>query len=95
MDAIQAEIRSHNDIDYRFYFQEDRTECTQDLPGDLDFRNSTTWCLQELGRRDAKTMLDLGQGKIRQTLDEWYEKKDIQKEYPNFRDYLNYIWHLI
>lgn len=53
MDAIANEIKSHNDVEYRYYFQEDRTECAQDLPGGMDFRNSTTWCLQEEGRRDA------------------------------------------
>ena len=95
MDAIQAEIRSHNDVEYRFYFQEHHTGCKGGIGG-LDFRNTTTWCLQEAGRRDAKTMLGLGQENIRKTLDEWYDNKEtIQKDYPNFRDYLNYIWNLV
>lgn len=53
MNSIANEIRSHNDVEYRYYFGEYDTGCQGPL-GLMDFRNSTTWCLQEVGRNDAK-----------------------------------------
>ena len=95
MQTIQTEIRAYNDVDYRFYFQKKDDGCPWPIFYDVDFRNETTWCMQEAGRKDAKDMLELGQGKIRQTLDEWFDKQEVQKEYPNFRDYLDYVWNLV
>lgn len=64
-------------------------------PGNqLNFNNETTWCLQEQGRQDAQSMLDIGQENIGKTLDEWYADQELKKEYPVFRDYLNYIYNL-
>ena len=63
--------------------------------GGLSFDNSTTWCLQEAGRADAKAMLDIGNENVSKTLDEWYFSKDLKKEYPHFRDYLNKVYSYV
>lgn len=39
-------------------------------------------------------MLDLGQDNISKTLEEWYANNELKKEYPVFRDYLDYIYNL-
>lgn len=72
------------------YWFEDHTHCPDN--SQLDFNNSTTWCLQEAGRQDAKDMLDIGQDNIRKTLDEWLADQELQEETPNFRDYLRQIF---
>lgn len=41
-------------VNYRSYFQ-DNDDC--EIKNLLDFTNSTTWCLQETGREDAKKYL--------------------------------------
>ena len=72
MDTMMAEIRARNDVEYRYYFQEHNEGCGGNVN---DFRNSTTWCKQEAGRRDAKAMLEFGQDKMAKSLDEWYDSQ--------------------
>ena len=45
--AVQEQERAFPDVDYRYYFQ-DQDDCH--VSNYLDFKNSTTWCLQEAGR---------------------------------------------
>ena len=56
---------------------------------DLDFRNETTWCLQEIGRDDAKAMLELGQDKIHKSLEEWWGSMELKEEHTFFENYLS------
>ena len=89
--SLMSQTRAYPSINFRYYFQEARHSC----PGvQLDFNNSTTWCLQEQGRTDAKDMLNLGQGNISKTLEEWYADNELKKEFPIFRDYLSLIYDL-
>ena len=89
--SLMSETRAYPNINFRYYLQEHRHTC----PGsELDFNNSTTWCLQEQGRSDAKDMLGLGQDNISKTLNEWYTDNELKKEYPIFRDYLDYFYGL-
>ena len=37
-------------------------------------------------------MLGIGSDNVRQTLDEWYANRELKKEYPYFRDYLDSIF---
>ena len=76
-------------IEIRYWF-EDHTNCPDN--SQLDFNNSTTWCLQEAGRKDAKDMLSIGQDNIRRTLDDWLADEELQEQTPNFRDYLRQIF---
>jgi len=87
-----AEARAYPGLDVRYYFQE-ANGCPG--AGGLSFDNSTTWCLQEAGRADAKAMLDIGNENVSKTLDEWYFSKDLKKEYPHFRDYLNKVYSYV
>lgn len=87
--AAASSRRAYPEVDQRFYFQE-RSPCPGS--GGLDFNNSTTWCLQELGRQDAEDMLRIGQADIGQTLDEWYANLELKSEWPIFRDYLDYLF---
>ena len=87
---MREEIRSRAGINYRYYFEERNKHPPAGCPGDdNDFRNSTTWCRQLQGRNDAKTMLEIGQNTIHESLEEWFDSKELMKKYPNFRDYLD------
>jgi len=55
----------------RTYFQYAHKDCYVD--SSLDFDNSTTWCLQMAGRKDAQTILDIGPESVHKTLAEWYD----------------------
>lgn len=87
LNALQAESEAYPKIDIRYFFQEHNTGCNN--PSELDFEPENTWCLQQAGRRDAQTMLGLGQTKIRSSLKEWLGSKQNQKAYPDFRQYIN------
>jgi len=67
--SLWSQAKGYPGIDMRYYFQE-RNSCPG--AGGLDFNNSTTWCLQEAGRADAKAMLDIGSDNVSKTLDEWH-----------------------
>ena len=90
--GIWEQAAAYPGLDIRYYFQE-RTSCPGS--GGLDFNNSTTWCLQEQGRTDAKAMLDIGSENVRDTLAEWRADKKLIKEYPYFKDYLNAIYNTV
>ena len=81
-----AEMSVYPGLELRYYFQE-HDGCPGQ--GGLDFNNSTTWCLQEMGRNDAKNMLEIGSDNVGKTLDDWLADKELRKEYPHFREYLN------
>jgi len=40
-------------------------------------------------------MLAIGSQNVSKTLDEWFNDKELKKEYPFFRDYLNKVYHYI
>ena len=57
MNAVQWQLRAHPDVNFRYLFYQ------EDLNWDLlNFNNSTTWPLQEQGRKDAQDMLKIGEG---------------------------------
>jgi len=56
MNDIAEFARSRPNVNYRHFFKP-----SEELGGtkdELDFRNSTTWRFQEIGRADAKAALD-------------------------------------
>lgn len=55
----------------------------------LDFNNSTTWCLQEAGRQQAKDILAIGQDAIHETLEDWFDDLEMQGEYEGLVHYLS------
>lgn len=61
-----------------------------DTVGLLDFRNETTWPLQEQGRNQAKETLQMGEGTGFRALKDWQQaSKEIQVEYEgSFIKYL-------
>ena len=75
--------RAFPDVNYRYYFQDKETDpCgVWDL---LDFSNSTTWCLQETGREEAKKAL------LKNELSNW-QKEDSKKETTLF-DVIRSFW---
>ena len=91
-DSVWAQSKAYPGIQMRYYFQE-----VNDCPGagSIDMNNSTTWCMQEAGRADAKAMLDIGSDKVSSTFDEWNEDFELRKTYPYFRDYLNKVYSYI
>ena len=86
MNSIDAEMRAYDGINMRFYFQEHGTGCPN--ISQLDFNGEDTWCLQEAGRRDAATALEMGQEHIQSSLRQWFDDKDLQKQYPYAYDYI-------
>ena len=75
MGEVLQDLTATEGIQYRYLFQMQNVTCPEDSA--IDSRNSTTWCLQEAGRRDAKTMLNLGQDKITAALKEWFDEKQL------------------
>ena len=90
INSIVGEIAAFPNAQMRYYFQEHNTGCSG---SELDFNNSTTWCLQEAGRRDAQNMLNIGQSNIRATLDDWVADKQIRKDFPYIGDYLKSLFN--
>ena len=86
MGTVSQQMQALEGVEYRYFFEMQNITCPQGTS--LDMANSTTWCLQERGRQDAKIMLDLGQDKVASTLEEWFDQKALQEEYPYFGDYL-------
>ena len=54
--AVLVQERAYPDVKYRYYQLEDPAFAC-DVTDLLDFNNSTTWCLQEAGRQQAKDAL--------------------------------------
>ena len=68
--AIQAEERAGEGVNFRYYFEEKDKTCDGDHL--LNFDGDYTWCLQQEGRQDAKLALEIGQDQIRLHMQEWY-----------------------
>ena len=55
----------------------------------LDFRNSTTWPMQEQGREQAKQALQLGEGTAFDALNIWMaDEKAMESKWGDFAKYL-------
>ena len=57
MNDVAEFVKTRPNVNYRHFFKP-----SEELGGakdELDFRNSTTWRFQEIGRKDAKTALGL------------------------------------
>ena len=54
MNDVHQQEAPYPNVNYRSYFQ-DNDDCN--VSNLLDFKNSTTWCLQQTGRDDAKKFL--------------------------------------
>jgi len=93
LNSLSAELEAYPNVNLRYYFQEtdDNYSISTGCPpySELDFSDTTTWCLQQAGRRDAMTMLGLGQEHIGPTFKTWLNDKQLRKTYPKFRNYLN------
>ena len=57
--SLQAALAAYPNVEKRYYFTGSGYHGCY-VPNDLDFNNSTTWCLQEAGRQDAKDALQIG-----------------------------------
>ena len=66
MGTVKQQMEALEGVEYRYFFEMQNITCPEGSA--LDFKNSTTWCLQERGRQDAKNMLDLGHDKVASTL---------------------------
>ena len=85
--SVQYARYAYPEVETRYYFQyQDLDNCYN--PAGLDFRNSTTWCMQEEGRKDAQNALTIGQDQILESLDKWTESEELQEEHPDMVSYL-------
>lgn len=64
MNDIAEFARSRPNVNYRHFFEP--SESLGGVKDELDFRNSTTWRFQEIGRKDAKTKLEKSGGLVEQ-----------------------------
>ena len=62
MNDIAEFARSRPNVNYRHFFEP--SESLGGVKDELDFRNSTTWRFQEIGRKDAKTKLEKSGGLV-------------------------------
>ena len=77
MNAVNWQMASYPDAQYRYLFYDDNTVGTLGL---LDFRNQTTWPLQEYGREQAKEVLQMGEGTGFRALKDWQEAPEEMHE---------------
>ena len=83
--SIYASKKAFPDVDYRYLFMEENT-----VEICLDFRNETTWPLQEQGRALAQQILTATpQGFASfDTVDDWEtNEKEYRQIFRNFADY--------
>ena len=83
---MQYALEAYPEAEARFYFQLHNSGCSN--PNSLNFNNETTWCMQEAGRQDAIDMLNVGQERVHQTLHEWFQDQELQKEKTNLFEYI-------
>lgn len=55
LDSVSQAMRAYPEVDWRYLFLE------MGLSNPLDFRNKTTWPIQEQGRQDAQDMLNISE----------------------------------
>ena len=75
INSVMSAKFAYPEVESRLYFQVVNDTCN--IHNYLDFNNDTTWCLQEMGRRDAMNMLNIGQDQIGTTLDQWYADMEL------------------
>uniref|UniRef100_A0A7S3RP07 PNPLA domain-containing protein n=1 Tax=Strombidinopsis acuminata TaxID=141414 RepID=A0A7S3RP07_9SPIT len=77
--------RAYPEVNYRYYFQPSGE--TNSGLSELDFYNSTTWRVNEMGRRDAKATLEAGENFGFEMLEQYHFNQEVKKAYPNYTDY--------
>ena len=87
INEIDWQLRAYPTVDFRylFYFQDP-------LHGRelLDFRNETTYPLQQDGRAQAKDLLSLGKGTGFRAIKDWVADREAMQE--EWGDFGNYLW---
>ena len=84
-DSISQAMRAYPDVEWRYLFLE-----MNGAANIFDFRNVTTWPLQEEGRQDAKNMLDVSERGFDgfQLLKDWdLDFMDVRAKYDTWADY--------
>lgn len=82
--------RAFPDVNFRYYFEPEEGSLTSGKD-ELKFDNSTTYPMQEIGRRDAQKMLDLGEGLGFKLLEEYHTSGDLKSEHLSFSDYFKKV----
>mmetsp|Transcript_9322 Transcript_9322/g.11411 ORF Transcript_9322/g.11411 Transcript_9322/m.11411 type:complete len:170 (-) Transcript_9322:145-654(-) len=86
LNSLQWQQRAYPDLNYRYMFYEEHPATG---PWLLDFRNSTTYLLQEQGRQDAQEILQLGEGTAFQAMRDWMDdERAMEAKYGDFMSYL-------
>jgi len=77
--------KAYPDVNYRYYFQPSGP--TMGGLEELDFYNSTTWKVNEMGRNDAKATLEAGEKFGFEMFEQYHSNEEIKQAYPNYTDY--------
>ena len=86
--SIQQALDAYPGVQRRYYFQNGDVPCDVGASDQLDFNNSTTWCLQLAGRKNAKDALEAGQEQIQEGLDEWLASQEVREDKSSFMSFL-------
>lgn len=78
--------RAFPDVNFRYYFEPEEGSLTSGKD-ELKFDNSTTYPMQETGRRDALKMLNLGEGHGFDLLEAYHSSNELKNEHHSFSDY--------
>ena len=85
MNAINWQKRSFPNVQYRYLFYYEDAIFS---PKVLDFRNETTWPMQEDGREQAKKVLQMGEGTGFKALEDWEaDPEGMEEKWGSFKDY--------
>ena len=77
---------SRPNVNYRYLFMP-----TEPLTSGLEemiFDNSTMFPMMQVGERDAARMINAGEGKGYELLDEWMQNHEVRKEHKKFEHFL-------
>lgn len=74
-------------VSFRYFFQP--SESLAWGPYEMEFTPDVLGPMIEVGKKDAATILGLGEGASFKKFDEWYVSKELRKQYPHFQDYLH------
>ena len=58
---------------------------------EINFDGDKTWSMQEQGRKDAQALINAGESTHFELFKNYYESKELQDEFQDFGEFLNYL----
>ena len=86
---FHLDMLAHPTVQFRYLAYE--AEGHAGGTSEINFNGDETWSMQEQGRSDAQALIDAGPATHFELLKNYYESKELQEEFSNFGDFLNYL----